>query len=363
MRENSVVPEVPYRPPKPDATPNIGLVGCGDITEHHLEAYTDAGWDVVAFCDIDRSAARKRREEYYPDADIYTDFHNLLARDDVGVVDIATPPDSRVPLIEDALRAETHVLSQKPFVLDLDVGERLIELAEDAGVKLAVNQNARWAPHYSWIRNAATEGRVGEIFGVHLDVHWNHDANRDAVWNDVRHALLYDYAIHHFDLVACLLDDRSPQRVHATLARSPAQHAKPPLLGQAIIDYPGAQASLVFDGNVKRGDADRIYVAGTQGTIRGEGPYKNQTVSLHVSGGSVSPDLSGSWFPDGFRGAMGELMMAIENDREPRNSGRNNLRSLELCYAAVAAAEDGGPKRPGETRELRRGAPSDLGSL
>jgi len=57
---------------------------------------------------------------------------------------------------------------------------------------------------------------------------------------------------------------------------------------------------------------------------------------------------------------MGELLCAIEENREPENSGIDNLQSLELCYAAVAAAEEGEPKIPGEVRELRQGDPASL---
>ena len=55
-----------------------------------------------------------------------------LARDDIDVVDITTHPAERPPLIETALTAGKHVLSQKPFVLDLDVGRRLADLADAA---------------------------------------------------------------------------------------------------------------------------------------------------------------------------------------------------------------------------------------
>jgi predicted dehydrogenase len=46
---------------------------------------------------------------------------------DIEVVDIATHPADRVPLLHAALNARKHVLSQKPFVLDLDEGERLVD--------------------------------------------------------------------------------------------------------------------------------------------------------------------------------------------------------------------------------------------
>jgi hypothetical protein len=42
--------DVPYRPPQPERyDPNIALVGCGQITEHHLEAYRESGFTVAAF--------------------------------------------------------------------------------------------------------------------------------------------------------------------------------------------------------------------------------------------------------------------------------------------------------------------------
>jgi len=80
---------------------------------------------VVALCDLDEDRAIRRRGQFYPDAWITTDYRALLKRNDIEVVDIATHPLERLPLIEAALIAGKHVLSQKPFVLDLPEGERL----------------------------------------------------------------------------------------------------------------------------------------------------------------------------------------------------------------------------------------------
>jgi hypothetical protein len=49
---------------------------------------------------------------------------------------------------------------------------------------------------------------------------------------------------------------------------------------------------------------------------------------------------------------MGELLCAIEDDREPVNSARGNLPSLQLCFAAVASADSGEPIRPDEVKAL-----------
>jgi predicted dehydrogenase len=347
-------PVLPYRPHDPKRyRPGIGLIGCGGITKWHLTAYKNAEYDVVALCDVDLARAKLRRDEFYPQAVALEDIHQLLARDDIEVVDIATHPPERPPLIEAALRARKHVLSQKPFVLDLDVGERLADLADQMGVKLAVNQNARWAPHFSYIREAVRAGLLGSVDAVHCDVHWDHSWVKGTVFETVRHLILYDFAIHWFDFLTSLMRDSTPRRVFASMARSATQTVAPPLLAQAMVDYESAQATLIFDGFTRFDRMDRTLVVGSAGAIRSDGASsETQRVELTTSDGIARPRLKGTWFPDGFHGTMAELLSAIAADREPTHSARNNLASLSLCFAAVASAERGEPVRPGAVRQL-----------
>jgi predicted dehydrogenase len=244
-------------------------------------------------------------------------------------------------------------LSQKPFVLDLDFGGRLVELADRQGLKLAVNQNGRWAPHFSYIRQAIQAGLLGQVTAAHFSVHWNHNYLKGSQFEKVKHLVLYDFGIHWFDIVTCFLGSSPARRVYASTARSPVQQMQPPLLAQALIEYDDAQASLVFDADTRFGPQDRTYVTGSRGTIISTGPdLKYQTVTLYTSEGWARPKLEGCWFPDGFHGTMGELLSAIEEDREPQNSGRNNLEGLALCFAAAASAERHQPVSPGSVRTI-----------
>ena len=355
--EETAAPDLPYEPSDPSSyDPPIAVVGMGGISEQHCKAYADAGYDVVAMCSRTREKAVEKRAEFFPDSDVdvYTDYRDVLERDDVEVVDLLPHPVDREQLIEDSLRAGKHVLSQKPFVVDLDFGERMVELADERGVELAVNQNGRWAPHWSYMRHAIERGLIGRPHGVHFAVDWNHNWIADTEIDGIEHAVLYDFAVHWFDILRCFYAEREPERVYASYERSPSQHATPPLLGQALVEFDGAQAALSFDADTRLGPQDRTYVAGTDGTIRSEGPdLEEQTVTLYTEDGYATPTLEGAWFPDGFHGTMAELLSAIEAGREPYNSARDNLRTLELCYAAVASAEDNEPKVPGEVRAMR----------
>jgi predicted dehydrogenase len=359
--EETSAPDLPYRPNDPDEyDPNIALIGTGGISEQHLTAYTDAGYSVVALCNRTREKAVNRNEEYDLGADVCTDYREILDRDDVGIVDLLVHPKQRESMIEDSLRAGKHVLSQKPFTIDLDFGERMVALADEQGVKFAINQNGRWAPHWSYLRHAIDEGFLGEPHGIQFNVDWDHNWIGKTELDKLDHAILYDFAIHWFDILTCFMDEREPQRVFASSAESPSQAATPPLLGQALVEYENAQASLSFDADTKLGPEDRTFVAGTEGSAVSEGPdLEDQAVTLYTEDGYASPDLDGTWFPDGFQGAMAELLSAIEADREPTNSARNNLRSLELSFAAVASAEDHEPKVPGEVRTMRGFDPAE----
>ena len=201
-------PELSYRPRIPKARLGIGLIGCGGISQSHLRAYRKGGYNIVALCSRDRAKADARRAEFFPEAEIVIDYRELLAREDVAVVDIATHADVRPPLIEAALRSGKHVLSQKPFVLELKTGERLVRMAEAAGLRLAVNQNGRWAPHFAWMREAIEAGLVGEISSADFAVHWDHHWIVGTDFEAMPHLILSDFAIHWFDIATVFFGTR-----------------------------------------------------------------------------------------------------------------------------------------------------------
>lgn len=346
-------PKLAYQPPKPRRTNRpIGLIGCGGISSSHLAAYNEMGLNIVALCDLIPDRAEARRKEFFPEAQTYTDYKKLLKRDDIEVVDLATHPQDREYLIPAALKARKHVLSQKPFVLNLDKGEKFAELADKMGVTLAVNQNGRWSPHWSWVRNAIAKGKIGDVDAVHMNCHWSHEWIADSHFNHVHHIVLYDYAIHWFDALASFMPDATALRVTANLSHVKNQKAKPPLMGQVLVEFDQGLGSLVFDGAVKYGSKDDGYIVGSKGTLRYDGPnLGDHQVELITRKGKMVPELEGAWFRQGFMGSMGELLCAIEKKRLPLNNPLDNLRGLAICFAAVVSAETGKQQIVGKVRK------------
>ena len=334
--------------------PALAMIGCGGIARHQLAAYRAAGYRVTALCDRDVTRAEACRQAYFPDARVFDSAHGLLAASEAEVIDITTHPADRPALIEAALLADRHVLSQKPFVLDLDVGDRLVALAEAQGKVLAVNQNGRWAPHFAYLRRLVAGGHVGAVTSVDMSLQFDHNWTAGTPFDDVHHLLLYDFAIHWFDMLLQLMGERVPDQVSASTRRSPTQRSRPPLLAHATVDFADALATLSFNGDTRHAAWDRTTLVTSDATVLSQGPdYNRQRVRVTRASGTVEPRLTGAWFDDGFHGAMAELLCAIEDERPPVHEAASTVRSLELCFAAIASAERGGlPVVPGHVRKL-----------
>ena len=208
-------------------------------------------------------------------------------------------------------------------------------------------------PHFSYLRKAIDAGLVGQVTSIDFSLQW------DQTWiagnegfESIRHLILFDFAIHWFDMANCLMGARKADTVYALATRFPGQRFRPPAIASAIIGYPDAQVRMSFHGHACRGEEDVTTVVGTDGLLRSRGPGLNEQSEVHVfmnSGHCLAP-LEGCWFESGFQGAMGELLCAIEEDREPLHSAENNLKSLELCYAALSSADSGEAVKVGSAR-------------
>ncbi len=344
-------PKIDYLPQKPKTYhPNIGIIGTGGISDFHLKNYKILGLNVVAIANRTLSKAEQRRDQFYPEAQVYTDYREILRRDDIEVVDITPHPEDRLPIVKEALQAKKHVLSQKPFVLDINKGRELVEIARKNNVRLAVNQNGQWAPHFSYMRTAIRSGLIGRPVSVDFSLQW------DQTWvagnpgfESIKHMILFDFAIHWFDIAASFMEGQKPLRVYASAVKYETQKYRPPALASCIIDYEQAQVRMAFNAHTLLGEEDVTTIVGTKGTLRSRGPGLNNQpeMEVYLQEGQVKVPLEGSWFENGFQGTMGELLCAIEENREPLNSAENNLKSLELCFAALESANQYQPMVPG----------------
>ena len=350
--EEIAAPDLPYKPPRPRQTHPIALVGAGGISFAHLDAYRKMAFDLRAICETDAAKAEARRAEFFPSAQVIADYHDVLTDPDIEIVDLTPHAEQRADMIRDCLTAGKHVLSQKPFVLDLAIGEELCDLADRVGRKLAVNQNGRWAPHFAYLREAVQRGLIGKVSSIRIALAWDHRWIRGTPFEAMHDIILFDFGVHWFDFVTSVMG-RQPQTVRSLTTVADWTGIHPPMLVTTLLDYGDAQVSLSFDAANAYGPSDTTFVGGSEGSLYARGPdLGTQTVEYWTKDGVARPDLAGQWFNDGFAGTMAELMCAIEDGRTPLNNARDNLDSLSLCFAAVESARRGESVTPGSVTRL-----------
>jgi predicted dehydrogenase len=339
-----------HRPRFPERSLAVGLLGCGQIARTaHLPAYAAYGVPVVAVCDRPGRAAGL--VDVLPaGAAAYEDVDAFLADPRIEVVDIATGPAGRAELIERCLAAGKHVLAQKPVVTSLDdlaVLEDVVARGAERGLRVAVNQNGRWAPAWRLTTQLIRSGAVGDVVGVtHL-----HDKPLPPIagtpFDDLDHMLLTDYLVHWFDITRCWLEGARVETVVAHDSRVPGQPAdarNPWHASVHLATSSGASAAIRVVGDARTRDGGcPFWVHGTRGTIRGSILLGSDRVALEVDGTTTTYALQGQWFVDGFAGAMGELQSAVAEGREPENGLAHVAGSVRLGAAALASVRAGAP--------------------
>jgi predicted dehydrogenase len=180
------------------------LVGLGKMGLSHLAILrTHPDLDVVGICD---SAGYVRDVlSKYTGLSCYDDFDRMLAATDAEAVVVAVPSRLHAPIVEKALTAGAHVFCEKPFVLDVTDGERLVTLAETRGLVTQVGYHCRFIGSFREAARIVASGALGRVHHVRAEAYGPVVLReKGSTWRGVKAeggGALYDYACHAIDLI------------------------------------------------------------------------------------------------------------------------------------------------------------------
>ena len=335
----------------------IGVIGAGFIVRDcHLLAYQQAGFRVLAIASrtLERAEEVARLREI---PRVYRTWQELLENPEIEVIDIGVPPQHQPAIIREIASRGRHVrgiLAQKPLAMSHAEASELVRACEDAGITLAVNQNMRHDQSVRACRDILQRGLLGEPVLATIDMraipHW-------MPWSRDLHSLsTFVMSIHHLDCFRYWLGD--PVRVMASTRPDPrTKFPHTDGINLYILEFAsGARASSwddVWTGPVREGSEGDIgirwRVEGTEGLARGTigwpsypapTPSTLDFTTAQQPNYWFQPRWKEVWFPDAFRGTMGELLMALKHGRQPPISGRDNLQTLKLVEAVFESARD-----------------------
>ena len=116
----------------------FGIIGggmAGPLNAGALRDIPEA--EVVAFCDVKEDVAKEFSKEYNIPS-YYTDYKEMLKRDDIDAVCVVTPPFLHEQMVVDCAKAGKHVMCEKPISVDCNAADRMIAACKEAGVKFGV---------------------------------------------------------------------------------------------------------------------------------------------------------------------------------------------------------------------------------
>jgi predicted dehydrogenase len=143
----------------------VGVVGLGWVAQvFHipiLNKIDDA--EVVAVCDKDRSRARMIAEKFSVPA-VFSDYHQMLERDDIDAVIVCTSTDAHHPVTMAALAAGKHTFVEKPITRTYNEARELTEEANKRKLSLMVGMNNRFRPDTMILKSFIEKGELGKLF-------------------------------------------------------------------------------------------------------------------------------------------------------------------------------------------------------
>lgn len=145
----------------------VGIVGLGGISRVHIEGY-DAipNATLVAGADIQGAAAKNAAMITDRGLPIYTSMAEMLANEELDMVDICTPTDTHADLSVAAMEAGLHVLSEKPMARTSAEAEAILEAATRTGRRYMTAHVVRFMKPYAYLRQVIESGELGRP--VHL---------------------------------------------------------------------------------------------------------------------------------------------------------------------------------------------------
>lgn len=323
----------------------IGMVGFGGIARYaHIPSYKSVGWKILAVADPDPSAQKSAREEFGIER-VYSSYEELAADADIEVVDLCTQPTIRVEAVAAAAGAGKHLITEKPFAETFEECERMVEIAEQANVKLAVHQNYRWYKMCFLAKSIIERGLIGEPFFAGIDILGQQDTGLAGhpFYSQCENFLTVQWDNHLADLLR-YWTGKDAERVFARTGRMNGQNFKGDNQLTVIADF-----GVGLTGHILHSELLRSTLGGTQCRVDGD---KGSMVfdfdsylkieSSELGEGTRTLDLSAASYPASWCGTMGDLLISIEEDREPLVSGRKNLATIRTILAEDESARAGG---------------------
>jgi len=330
----------------------VGIIGCGWVAEEYIKAFdNDPRTQVRSLTSRTPEKAEACQAKFELDCAVDVDVADMLERDDVDIVVVATPHDLHTEFVVMAAEAEKHIVIEKPVALTPEDVRLQQEAVHAAGVKTIVSFVLHWNPLLQTVDNLLQQEAFGHVFMVEVDYfhriwcgpdHWLGSRQRGGT-------SMLAAGCHAVDALRWF-------------ARSEAiEVAAYQVKTENPLEYPGTVNAIVQFEDDKIGrttscfDARMPYrfnigVYGTEGTLRNNELYAPKLFPGQMDFTEIPcvlPD-SGDVSHHPFQGEVTHFVDCIMDDTRPFPDLDDAAKTMAICFAVDRSAEEGRPVALGE---------------
>lgn len=324
----------------------VGVIGTGAFGSRHAEVYSQSDLCTLkAVADINPQRLNEVCSALHVQG--YSDYRDLLSRDDVHAVSVCTTDDLHVDAAVAAAHAGKHVLVEKPLALNPEDCERIIQACQASGVILMVGHILRFDPRYLAAHAEIREERIGKL--VHLYARRNNLA-RNALRLARHTSVLFFLGIHDLDMINWCVGAR-PERVYAEATFTKLGVTPDTVL--ALMRFAGGVLAslevswILTDSYPGRLDA-RFEAMGTDGSVQVNGGSENVTI-VHAPSMPqpvecpelfYAPEVHGQRVGI-LRDEVHHFLRCVVEDRTPIVGGQDGKAAVEVACAIQRSLEIG----------------------
>ncbi len=328
----------------------FAVFGTGFWSHYQIPAWFEVGGVELAALYNRTVSKAEAVAELYGVPSVYGDPEELLRSEKLDFIDIITEAPAHEPLVLLAAQYGIPVICQKPMAGDYAACQRMVRACDDAGVPFYVHENYRWQAPIRELKRIVDEGRIGQLFrGRFQFLH----ALEPFVWENqpllksLSKLIIADQGSHQLDLarfffgefrqIHCqhlrVRDDIVAEDVASISLRS----------DEAIVNV---ELSFVTQTEWKHFPETFVFLEGTEGTLE-LGP--DFWVRLTTDAGTRihrCPPPRYAWADPDYglnHASMPPLhenfLRGLRGGQPPENTGADNLKTMQLVYAAYESAE------------------------
>ncbi len=327
-------------------TIRVGLIGCGGITEPHIQGYLQIPEQVqvTAVSDVVAENARNRAAQV-GGAQIYSDYHTMLTESNVDAVDICLPHHLHKDAIVAAAYAHKHILCEKPLCLTLEEAREVENAIKENNVTLMCAHNQLFLPAIQKAKQLIEEDLLGNIYAIRTVDSFYHNFDLSTIgWRANRAMIgggeLIDTGYHPTYMLLYLANSR-PSEVTAMLSKHRLTFMDGEDSAQVLVRFAnGAVGNIVTSWAQEMSpNTERFSVRGELGHLYSLG----DDLHIHLRDQpsqviSFQPPLHGG--SQTFIDEIADFVACLRDHRRPINNEVDGINVLKVILGAYTSEEE-----------------------